>query len=650
MLNIDNKKTPALIISRQLSTYNFQHIFLSNNIQESCLISLQTREGGYTFPLYLYPENESDDLQKSIPNPDSGQNTTPSCGHPSSGGDLESGHLERIPNLNMEIVNQIAEKLGLTFTPEKDPTAFSGEKTPPSCGHPSSGGDQGHGAQEESPSSLKGCLKGGVDEDPTAFSGEEETTPSCGHPSSGVDQEQSAGQESPSSLKECLKGGVVEDPTAFSGEEKTPPSCGHPSSGGDQGHGAQEESPSSLKGCLKGGVDEDPTAFSGEEETTPSCGHPSSGVDQEQSAGQESPSSLKECLKGGVVEDPTAFSGEKTTPSCGHPSSGVDQEQSAGQESPSSLKGCLKGGGVEDPTAFSGEEETTPSCGHPSSGGDQEQSAGQESPSSLKGCLKGGGVENNNYYKIHDYIIYKKKIYNLPYNIKLKDRARELRKAGNLAEILFWKRVHKRIFWRIDFDRQKIIGNYIVDFYVKSLGLIVEIDGMSHDNKQEYDEQRDAFFKSLELEIFRITDKEVKNNLDNVMKDLENFIIDKYSNPTAFSGEEETTPSCGHPSSGGDQEQSAGQKSPSSLKACLKGGGVEDPTAFSGEEETTSSCRHPSSGGDQEQSAGQESLSSLKGCLKGGGVEDPTAFSGEETTPSCGHPSSGGDQEQSAGQ
>ncbi|MBP1163359.1 very-short-patch-repair endonuclease [Chryseobacterium sp. PvR013] len=39
-------------------------------------------------------------------------------------------------------------------------------------------------------------------------------------------------------------------------------------------------------------------------------------------------------------------------------------------------------------------------------------------------------------------------------------------------------------FHTIDFDRQRIIGNYIVDFYVKTLGLIIEIDGSSHDEKE----------------------------------------------------------------------------------------------------------------------------------------------------------------------
>ena len=34
-----------------------------------------------------------------------------------------------------------------------------------------------------------------------------------------------------------------------------------------------------------------------------------------------------------------------------------------------------------------------------------------------------------------------------------------------MAEIAFWKQVHKKMFYGLDFDRQKVIGNYIVDNY-----------------------------------------------------------------------------------------------------------------------------------------------------------------------------------------
>ncbi len=102
---------------------------------------------------------------------------------------------------------------------------------------------------------------------------------------------------------------------------------------------------------------------------------------------------------------------------------------------------------------------------------------------------------------------------NLPYNSNLKKLIRGKRKAGILGEVLFWQQVRAKSFHNIDFDRQRIIGNYIVDFYVKTLGLVIEIDGWSHDKKQEYDDVRTEYVESLALKVFRIKDFDVRNNL-----------------------------------------------------------------------------------------------------------------------------------------
>ncbi len=132
---------------------------------------------------------------------------------------------------------------------------------------------------------------------------------------------------------------------------------------------------------------------------------------------------------------------------------------------------------------------------------------------------------------------------NLPYNPALSKLTRDKRKAGILSEVLFWQQVHKRKFHNIDFDRQRIIGNYIVDFYVKTLGLIIEIDGSSHDNKVEYDAKRQTYLESLGLKMYRISDSDVKRNLGIVMLELEQFILNEYG---------ETTPVFDHPSEGGE--------------------------------------------------------------------------------------------------
>jgi very-short-patch-repair endonuclease len=80
----------------------------------------------------------------------------------------------------------------------------------------------------------------------------------------------------------------------------------------------------------------------------------------------------------------------------------------------------------------------------------------------------------------------------------------------------------------LDFDRQRIIGNYIVDFYIKSLGLVIEIDGSSHNDKEEYDEARELFLKDLGLNVYRISDTSIKFNIEKEMLRLENYICEKY--------------------------------------------------------------------------------------------------------------------------
>lgn len=94
MLNFIGKENLGLICTRQLSMTTFQHLFISKNIIDGNTISMQTKEYNYIFPLYLYPEK---DQQIAL-----------------------DGIKLRSPNLNPKIVTEIAKKLGLAFSPEKE--------------------------------------------------------------------------------------------------------------------------------------------------------------------------------------------------------------------------------------------------------------------------------------------------------------------------------------------------------------------------------------------------------------------------------------------------------------------------------------------------------------------------------------------------
>ena len=138
-------------------------------------------------------------------------------------------------------------------------------------------------------------------------------------------------------------------------------------------------------------------------------------------------------------------------------------------------------------------------------------------------------MEKKTLTYIHGIEIFRRKIELLPKNKDLLSRSRSLRKGYVLSEVVFWKQVRNKEFHQIDFDRQKIIGNYIGDFYIKSLGVVIEIDGSSHNDKEDYDNKRQLFLESLDLVFYRISDYRIKNDLINVMKELEDFIIEKFS-------------------------------------------------------------------------------------------------------------------------
>ena len=102
------------------------------------------------------------------------------------------------------------------------------------------------------------------------------------------------------------------------------------------------------------------------------------------------------------------------------------------------------------------------------------------------------------------------------YNKQLKNLARANRKARNLSEVLLWHELQQNKLG-IRFIRQKPIGNYIADFYCREKKLVIEIDGSSHDNKYEYDKARDEYMESLGIKVIRISDNDVRKDMENVL-------------------------------------------------------------------------------------------------------------------------------------
>ncbi|MEM9894791.1 MAG: endonuclease domain-containing protein [Bacteroidota bacterium] len=114
------------------------------------------------------------------------------------------------------------------------------------------------------------------------------------------------------------------------------------------------------------------------------------------------------------------------------------------------------------------------------------------------------------------------------YNPKLKALSRQLRNNSTLSEVLLWDELKAKKMHGYQFMRQKPILNYIVDFYSSKLKLVIEIDGSSHDHEDAYkaDVIRQKEIEGLGIHFIRFDDLDVKHQIGNVLRTIENFILD----------------------------------------------------------------------------------------------------------------------------
>jgi very-short-patch-repair endonuclease len=112
----------------------------------------------------------------------------------------------------------------------------------------------------------------------------------------------------------------------------------------------------------------------------------------------------------------------------------------------------------------------------------------------------------------------------LYYDPKLKQRSRELRKNSTLAEVLLWKQLKGSRMLGYSFLRQRPIYKYIVDFYCPQLKLVIEIDGESHRERFLSDQMRQKNLESLGLNVLRFHDRDVKRDMANVLRCIQNWI------------------------------------------------------------------------------------------------------------------------------
>lgn len=116
--------------------------------------------------------------------------------------------------------------------------------------------------------------------------------------------------------------------------------------------------------------------------------------------------------------------------------------------------------------------------------------------------------------------------YIIPYNPKLKKTSKELRNKSTKAEVLLWKYLKRKQILGITFYRQRPLGNYIVDFYSSNLKLAIEIDGESHELKDNYDEKRQEDLYRLGINILRFNNEQVKKDINGTILVIKKWIIE----------------------------------------------------------------------------------------------------------------------------
>ena len=109
-------------------------------------------------------------------------------------------------------------------------------------------------------------------------------------------------------------------------------------------------------------------------------------------------------------------------------------------------------------------------------------------------------------------------------NDRLTSNAQKLRKNMTDAERRLWYNFLKRL--PITVNRQKVIGNYIVDFYVHSAKLVIELDGEQHAEEANAakDAVRDAWLREQGLTVVRYPSADVLRYFEGVCEDILRYL------------------------------------------------------------------------------------------------------------------------------
>lgn len=103
---------------------------------------------------------------------------------------------------------------------------------------------------------------------------------------------------------------------------------------------------------------------------------------------------------------------------------------------------------------------------------------------------------------------------------KMRENARELRRNMTRQERHLWYDFLKGL--PVTVYRQKVLGRYIVDFYVSAPKTVIELDGSQHYREEgpEKDRERDEYLRERGCRVLRYPNNEVDTNFSGVCEDI----------------------------------------------------------------------------------------------------------------------------------
>lgn len=112
----------------------------------------------------------------------------------------------------------------------------------------------------------------------------------------------------------------------------------------------------------------------------------------------------------------------------------------------------------------------------------------------------------------------------IPKDNKKLNRARELRKEMTPQERHLWYDFLR--FYPVKIYKQRIIGQYIVDFYCARAKLVIEIDGSQHFSEEGelYDRRRTAYLNELGLKVVRYSNADINLRFREVCESIDDLI------------------------------------------------------------------------------------------------------------------------------